>query len=162
MNRYGIAGLLALVTLLMIAGCRKSANVDHLKKELLETDRSFSKMSFEKGMNQAFLEYISEDGVLLRPNRMPVIGREKITELFSRPDTTFSLTWEPMYSDVSRSGDMGYTYGLYKVEMYSPDGDPITSEGTYVSVWKKNEDGKWKFVLDAGNQGTGKKTGEAK
>jgi ketosteroid isomerase-like protein len=27
--------------------------------------------------------------------------------------------------------------------------------GTYVSVWKKQKDGKWKFMLDTGNEGIG-------
>jgi ketosteroid isomerase-like protein len=25
--------------------------------------------------------------------------------------------------------------------------------GTYVSIWKKQPDGKWKFILDSGNEG---------
>jgi ketosteroid isomerase-like protein len=30
-----------------------------------------------------------------------------------------------------------------------------TSKGTYVTIWRKQKDGKWKFVLDTGNQGVG-------
>jgi ketosteroid isomerase-like protein len=28
--------------------------------------------------------------------------------------------------------------------------------GTYISIWKKQSDGNWKFVLDSGNEGVGK------
>lgn len=121
----------------------------------MDVDRNFSKLSVEKGMNKAFMEYLADDGVLLRPNRMPVVGREKIMELFSRPDTSFSLSWEPLFADVSVSGDLGYTYGIYKIEMDSPDGSPLTTDGTYLSVWKKDDKGRWKFVVDTGNQGLG-------
>jgi ketosteroid isomerase-like protein len=27
--------------------------------------------------------------------------------------------------------------------------------GTYTSIWKKQSDGTWKFVLDTGNEGVG-------
>ena len=27
--------------------------------------------------------------------------------------------------------------------------------GTYVTIWKKQANGRWKFVLDSGNEGVG-------
>ncbi len=30
-------------------------------------------------------------------------------------------------------------------------------KGTYVSIWKKNKEGVWKYVLDACNEGLGDK-----
>lgn len=150
---------LTLLLLLLILGysCTSSLDSEKSKQELLQVDRDFSKLSKEKGMNKAFIEYLANDGVLLRPNRMPMTGREKITEWFSKPDTSFSLTWEPLFADVSESGEMGYTYGIYRVEMDSPEGEPVTTEGTYLSVWKRDKEGHWKFVADTGNQGLGKK-----
>lgn len=156
MKRGFPAKILVIIMLLALASCHTSMNRANQLNKLLEADKAFSKHSQEMGMSHAFLEYLAEDGVLLRPNKMPLIGREKIKESFSRPDTTFSLSWEPLFADVAASGDLGYTYGIYKVEMYGPDGRPITTEGTYVSIWKKNERGEWKFVLDSGNQGLGK------
>ena len=147
---------LLLLILFIASSCNSSIERLTLEDELLEVDRAFSNLSKEKGMNHAFINYLAENSVLLRPNKMPLVGRDKIMESFSRPDTSFSLTWEPLFADVAESGELGYSYGIYKVEMYAPDGSPITSEGTYVSVWKKNEAGEWKFVLDTGNQGLGK------
>jgi hypothetical protein len=45
---------------------------------------------------------------------------------------------------------LGYTYGNYQLKM-----DTLIEKGTYVSIWKKDENGHWKYVLDSGNQGTG-------
>jgi len=153
--KSNICSLLLLI-IFIASSCNSSIERLTLEDELLEVDRAFSNLSKEKGMNHAFMNYLAEEGVLLRPNKMPLVGRDKIMESFSRPDTSFSLTWEPLFADVAESGELGYSYGIYKVEMYAPDGSPITSEGTYVSVWKKNEAGEWKFVLDTGNQGLGK------
>jgi ketosteroid isomerase-like protein len=55
-------------------------------------------------------------------------------------DPKFVLRWEPLGAEVS--GNLGYTYGLYR----SSNG-----YGKYVSVWKKQRDGSWKIVVDAGN-----------
>ena len=33
--------------------------------------------------------------------------------------------------------------------------DDSIEQGTYVSIWKKDKIGAWKFVLDSGNQGIG-------
>ena len=60
---------------------------------LLKTDAEFSAMSVEKGMHEAFLNYIDEYGVLLQDNLFPIKGKETLLSFFStRPDTTFILS----------------------------------------------------------------------
>ena len=147
---------------LMQSGCDQDGRQKQMAAELLQVDRDFARLSVEKGANASFLAYIDENCVILRPNRAPVIGREKITEMYSTPDTSFTLNWEPLFADISTSGDLGYTYGIYTVEMDSPEGTTVTKEGTYATIWKKGKDGKWKFVLDTGNQGLGHKIEEKK
>ncbi len=46
--------------------------------------------------------------------------------------------------------DLGYTYGYYTMT-FKEDGS--TQHGNYVSIWKKQAGGDWKFVLDTGNEG---------
>jgi ketosteroid isomerase-like protein len=150
---------LLLLTLLQ-TGCDRAGRQKRMANELMALDREFSRLSVEKGANESFLTYIDDDCVILRPNRSPVLGREKITEMYSTPDTSFTLNWEPLYADISASGDLGYTYGIYTIEMDSPEGTLVTKEGTYVTIWKKDKNGNWKFVLDTGNQGLGMKNGE--
>lgn len=155
---------LPIITLVIIilSGCIKTNNHERMVNELIEVDQEFAKQSVIKGSHSAFLEYIDDSCVLLRPNREPVVGRAKISEMFSSPDTTFSLNWNPLFAEVSESGDLGYTYGTFSIQMDSPEGAVVTKEGTYVTIWKKDHDGSWKFVLDTGNQGLGKKNGDSK
>ena len=155
---YYIPGIFLFI--LILFSCRPTDRSASLKQELIDIDLEFSKSSGIKGSHSAFLEYIDDSCVLLRPNKYPVIGREKIAEMFNSPDTSFSLVWDPLGADIAASGDLGYTYGIYRVEMDSPDGSSVTKEGTYVTIWKKDENGNWKFVLDTGNQGLGKKNGK--
>jgi ketosteroid isomerase-like protein len=148
--------VLMLFFILLLAGCSNNIKQNKLANELMEIDREFARQSVEKGSHQSFLMYIDDSCVLLRPNRLPVIGRQKIEEMYSKPDTSFTLNWKPLFADISESGDLGYTYGTYTVEMDSPEGKSVTMEGTYVTIWKKDKNGDWRFVLDTSNQGLGK------
>ncbi len=120
------------------------------KIALIRTDRAFSDMSVAKGMKAAFIEYIDSNGVLLKPNHLPIVGANAIDYLIAQDDSGYTLNWQPQYAFVSRSGDLGYTYGVYALHPNSID---TVLYGTYVSIWKKQGDGSWKFVLDSGNEG---------
>lgn len=122
------------------------------KLNMMDADRAFSKMSEEKGMKNAFLEYIDSNGVLLRPNHLPIVGADAIDYLIQQNDSTYTLKWEPRNGTVAHSGELGYTYGIYALK--PTDKDTIIY-GTYVSIWKKDSKGNWKYVLDSGNEGIG-------
>lgn len=134
-------------------GKKSSETNDHSSRiDLLEADRSFSEMSAQKGMKNAFLEYIDSNGVLLKPNTLPIAGASAIDYLIQQNDTGYTLTWQPHDGLVAQSGELGYTYGIYSLKASTED---TVLYGTYVSIWKKQKDGKWKFVLDSGNEGIG-------
>ncbi len=131
----------------------KSEDAGKQLDEMLETDKAFSAASEKNGMNKAFLEYAADDAVLLRPGFMPIVEADVIKYLNAQEDTSFRMTWEPHGADIAASADMGYTYGIYKVVTAD-----TTLNGTYLNVWKRQPDGKWKFVIDSGNAGA-EKTG---
>lgn len=132
----------------------QNLNLDERKRELLNVDAQFSKLSEARGVNKAYLSYLADDCVLLRPYSLPIVGKEiNKVRYFSRPDSGYTLTWEPLYADIAQSGELGYTYGIYEFKAMNNDGKPITGNGTYLSVWKKDPFGNWKLVLDTGNEG---------
>ena len=126
------------------------ATDDRLK--MMDADRAFSRLSEAKGMKAAFLDYIDSNGVLLRANHLPLLGADAIDYLIQQNDSSFTLKWEPKSGTVSASGELGYTYGLYVLKPTTKD---TLIYGNYVSIWKKQADGNWKFVLDSGNEGIG-------
>jgi ketosteroid isomerase-like protein len=133
-----------------VISCNKSSK-ESIKGILLKTDRDFSAMSAEKGMHKAFLFYIDKEGVMLRNNAFPLEGKESLSALFVKGDDTgFTLRWEPLFEKLSQSCDLGYTYGIFSQTNKSTG---QVSKGTYVTIWEKQGDGTWKFVLDTGTQG---------
>lgn len=113
-------------------------------RSLVETERAFAKMGAEKGIRDSFLAYLADDGVLFRP--APVNGKQWMSARPARPGL---LAWEPTFAYVSRAGDLGYDTGPWEFREKGPDDKPI-GYGYFVTVWKKQPDGTWKFVVDLG------------
>jgi ketosteroid isomerase-like protein len=125
--------------------------MDSLRSDLLKADLAFSEMSEQKGRNAAFIEYAMDNATMLRPFSMPVTGKDTIISLFAaHPDSIYKLTWVPIKAEVSHSGDLGFTYGTYTLEIKNIE---KKEGGTYCTIWKKNKEHKWKFILDTGNEG---------
>lgn len=118
-------------------------------KPVLEADKQFSDMSRQIGIKKAFMEFMSPEGVLLRPEQLPLVGAEAINYMSLVEDDNFVLSWKPTGGEISSSKDMGFTYGVYELKM--PD---TTISGTYVNIWEKQSDGSWKYVLNNTNEGT--------
>jgi len=59
--------------------------------------------------------------------------------------------------EVSSSADLGYSIGDYERIGKDPSGNPSSATGSYVSIWRKQPDGRWKIVLDIGTPGSPRK-----
>ena len=146
--------LAPLFFILFFISCNTKINTGEEKEKLLQTDIAFSNRSVEVGNHQAFLEFASPDVVLLKPNSYPVVGKKAMKDLYAElSDSSYSLTWKPSYGKVSESGDLGYTFGIYLLEVVKGEQKGQMSQGTYCTVWEKNAKGEWRFVLDTGNPG---------
>jgi ketosteroid isomerase-like protein len=120
-------------------------DVRRLEQELLETDRAYSEMSKTKGKAEAFEQYTLEPFSFLRPGCSRLTTRDTAIVILNL--LVDRLTWEPSTAVVSRSGDLGYTYGemLHRSAFYEEDpGERFV----YLHVWRKTAEGSWKVALD--------------
>jgi ketosteroid isomerase-like protein len=115
---------------------------------MVATERAFSRMSEEKGIRESFTEFIAEDGILFRPRA--VFGKKWMRENPLPPSTTRSqLVWQPIFAGMARAGDLGYTTGPWQFKNDIKDAK-FSAFGNFMTVWKKQPDSKWKFVVDLG------------
>ena len=117
--------------------------------EMLNTDLAFSDMCRQVGMKKAYLQYIDDEGALLRPDHLPIVSADAIKYISQLSDTAYTLSWKPAHAEIASSGDLGYTYGTFELHF-----EDTTLTGTYVNIWKKQKNGEWKFVLNSDNPGT--------
>jgi ketosteroid isomerase-like protein len=126
------------------------AKAGKVTKAVLDTEYAFAAHALKHGTVAAFYNYIADDGIALSASGPPN-GKEVYKKLLDRPKGKSVLEWEPFYSFVSASAAMAYNYGPYTYTSVAPDGKKQVSYGYFVTVWKKQPEGKWKFVFDGGN-----------
>lgn len=122
---------------------------DKALSDLIQTDRDFCQMSLKKGMKVAFVYYADSNVIKVNTKEYPIRGILDLKSSFTEePDGPSALSWEPLKAEVSKDGDMGYTFGGWKW----PEKEPkdTTYYGYYISIWKKQKDGSWKYVFDGG------------
>lgn len=128
-----------------------SASAKATPDRLRQLEAEFMKAAAERG-SQGYLSYYADDSVEL-PNGGPIIqGKVNIAKGMGFLDQKDNhLTWMPVGADISASGDLGYTYGTFEYRSKDKEGKPTIDHGKYTSIWKKQNDGSWKVVLDMGN-----------
>ncbi|HUN63357.1 MAG TPA: DUF4440 domain-containing protein [Candidatus Sulfotelmatobacter sp.] len=120
--------------------------------ELRAADAAWLKTYEAKDLDQA-VAFCDEQASLLWPNAPRATGRTAIAKAtasaFAIPD--FKLEWHPEQVAVAHSGELGYTTGSYTWTFKNASGKPASDNGKYLTVWKKQQDGSWKVLLDMFN-----------
>lgn len=116
---------------------------------LFDLDARFAKDVRDRG-GAAFADWFAQDGVALNNGQSPLIGLVAIAKSANWDPKVYQLTWTPTDAQMGPSGDMGYTWGHFEGHSKDAAGNPVTTSGRYVTVWRKQPDGSWKVALDAG------------
>jgi ketosteroid isomerase-like protein len=62
-----------------------------------------------------------------------------------------AIKWRPQFVEVLEEGELALTRGPYRMITKDADGNPVEHWGTFNSVWRKNPDGEWRIIFDAGS-----------
>ena len=119
------------------------------KMTLFQLEARFARDVAESG-GAGFASWFADDGVALGNGKQPLIGKVAIAQSSTWSPKAYQLTWTPTDAVMSPAGDMGYTWGHYEGRSKDANGNPILTSGRYITVWRKQPDGAWKVVLDAG------------
>lgn len=131
----------AVLLLLMLA---VSIEAQSIHQKISDTERAFERTVAEKGINAGFVEFLSPTAVMFMPDA--VNGRETWR---SRPVSAASLTWNPIWIDVSANGVMAYSIGNSQFRPKGKD-DADVYYGHYISVWIRQPNGEFRAALDTG------------
>lgn len=119
------------------------------KMILFDLEARFAKDVLERG-GAGFASWFADDGVALGNGAAPLIGQVAIAKSATWSARNYQLTWTPTDALMGPSGDMGYTWGHFEGKSKDQNGNSILTSGRYMTVWRKQPDGAWKVVLDAG------------
>jgi ketosteroid isomerase-like protein len=113
-------------------------------QKIVDAEHAFAAMAAEKGAPPAFLAFMTGDALAYVPEET------NAKAYWSERKTNASLlAWAPNYADISSNGLMGYTTGNWEFRPKGKDDAP-TAFGDFVTVWLRQTDGSYKWVVDMG------------
>lgn len=110
---------------------------------MLAADREFGRMSATKPVKEMFLAYLADDSIVFRSGE--AVRAKPWTEAQENPP--FKLFLRPAWAGIALSGDLGWTVDPYDLH---PDGSDEVRYGEYLTVWRKQKDGSWRFAANNG------------
>ena len=144
----------ALAALVLLSGNTALAGA---REDMIAADRAFSDMSAKFGAHAAFLAYMADDVRLFDGDHPPILGKAAAEAYYADVEKknpngqkSSTLEWTPVEADASPDGVLGWTRGTWLYTGSKKDGTKQKVTGYYVTEWKRQKDGKYKFVLDIG------------
>ena len=124
-------------------------NKENVKQEIEKAEKDFAQMAADKGIAEAFYFFADSNATIKRQNDTLIHGKEAIKNFYSAPFyQKATVKWSPDFVQASKNGDLGYTYGKYVWSSIDSLGKPISFSGVFHTVWKRQDDGSWKYVWD--------------
>lgn len=118
-------------------------------RRVFATDSLFSIASDRVGTASAFASNVADNGVTFAGTLL-LIGPQAVRAQLEA-QRAGSLTWTPVFADAAESADLGYTVGEYVFTGRGASGAVTQRFGKYLSIWRLQSDGKWRFVADGGS-----------
>jgi len=141
----GCAGVLLLAT-----GCapKDTSEADGQTIKTLSDD--WSKAGAAKDSNK-FASYYADDAIVMFPEEPAFNGMKDIKAVLQpmMQDPNFALSFTT--DKVEVVGPLGYSKGSLSLTTTARTGKPVTQQGKFLVVWKKQADGSWKAQLDMFN-----------
>lgn len=135
--------LITLFGALMLSVGFSGGDMDTAVRAVVQAERDFDRAVADRGVRDGFLAFLADDGILFRPG--PVSGKPWYE---ARPAAQGRLTWYPIYADVSRGCNFGYTTGPW--QFFLDSAVKPAAFGHYVTVWTRQGDGPWRVAIDCG------------
>jgi ketosteroid isomerase-like protein len=114
-------------------------------------DADFSNTATRIGTGKAFGQFAAENAQVFSAPGEFITGPAAISEAFGPPGGNSTLVWHPVTGEAATSGDLGFTVGNAVLTGQREDGAPIIRYSKYLTVWKRQRDGSWRYVVDGGN-----------
>jgi ketosteroid isomerase-like protein len=141
-----LISLLALTPVVLAAASDK----EQLKAEVAKMEDAFCAMAQEKGLLAAFEHFSAPDVAFIDTDPRRYRGLEAVRQRMGADQPGVSLKWSASFTDVSDDGTLGYNYGRYEAKRTGADGKESTHTGFFLTIWKRQPDGSWKYVMDTG------------
>lgn len=154
------AVVLACLGAALLAGCDGAGAkppVDTAKiVDAIKTDEVHWNADYKSGDAGKVVRHYAPDAVAMYPGYPVAVGTAAIRAASEKAftDPKYGLTFSSDRVRVAASGDLAVAHGAYKETTTDPrTGAPVTTDGSYVTVYKPDAAGVWRVVWDIDTPG---------
>ncbi len=133
------------------AAASPSPDQAKLKTELAAMEDAFCAMAQADGIQAAFAHFAAPDVAFIDTDPREFRGLAAVKKRMGGTPPGVKLTWSAMHTDVSDDGTLGYNWGRYESRSPGPDGHERVGGGFFLTIWKRQPDGTWRYVMDNGS-----------
>lgn len=119
------------------------------RAQAFAADRAFAQLSADQGYTIAFTSYGASDAVVVAGSDF-FWNAAGVAFAWGGWTPAETLAWEPTLGAGAASGDLAFTIGTATYSLATGTGTQ-TSHSKYLTVWTRQADGSWRFLLDGGN-----------
>ena len=121
-----------------------------LKAEVAAMEDAFCATAKQQGLLAAFSHFAAPDVAFVDTDPRRWRGLAAVQQRMGPDQPGVTLTWSALFTDVSDDGTLGYNYGRYEYRGPGPDGKEHIGTGFFLTIWKRQPDGTWRYVMDNG------------
>jgi ketosteroid isomerase-like protein len=161
---FALLGIAALAV--MIAGCQQKAagggDPEATKAAIKADEKKWSDEFQAKPRDlEALVGHYADDADFVAPGVKPASGITEIRKAYSEglADPNFTISFAADKVEVAEAGDIATSRGRFDETYTDPDSKkPVKVSGSFLTVYKKQQDGGWKAVQDWAVADPGKPT----
>ncbi len=122
-----------------------------LVQEVICAETQFSRAA-ERKDEQAFINMVDPDARFVTSGIAR--GHKEIAAAwsFAFADDDTIMRWRPAVVDVTSDGALAISRGPYRLTGIDAEGSKFEVWGTFISTWRRNEDGQWRVVFDTSGE----------
>ena len=127
-----------------------AAPADDARSAMQDADRRLSRAVQTRDLD-AFTDMLAGDVIFVGETGPAALGRAAVRaewDALFQPEGP-SLSWEPVTAEVSDRGELGYIRGRFVHRLKDASGRAVEQSGEYLSIWRKDPDGRWRVVIDS-------------
>ncbi len=144
--------IVATLLVLAVSGCAPQVDVEAEQAAIRDMAIEWVNAANAKDVER-MVSGFTDGASVLPPNAPIATGKEAIRKVWSELAEMPGLSESTQVTkvEVSRMGDLAYSFGTYESTSNDPEGTPVTERGKWVAVYEKQPDGSWKAVVDIWN-----------
>ena len=159
MKKYLTSSILAIM---LLSSCTNQSNAVTISNDANDSTDAISAINKADSLwddqsahnsAEGWLSFYTNDAIMMPP------GEKSCTDIASRATSIKAMfampaahmRFQATKTEVSKSGDLGYSSGVYQFSYKDAAGKEMHEIGKFCETWKKQADGNWKCIVDIWN-----------